>query len=227
MFDAQPCPSHCCAERCCGPGTRHRHGASPLHAFHQCPLVPRFNRGMDGPSVSSRFASVAMDEGHLLSATRYVSLNPVRLSLDALILRQAHCRWSIWPKFQLVETHLFERVRDETALVPVLWHLEVANVLLQAGKRGRIRKADVARRLALISDLPVFVDSETSIRAWRETISLAGRRGLTSYEAAYLELAVRRGMPIEKCGNKTNNPHSGGRENRVSRSNSSDSLLPV
>jgi len=42
---------------------------------------------------------------------------------------------------------LFERVRDQGAVVPGLWHLEVANVLLQAEKRGRIAAGDVAMRL--------------------------------------------------------------------------------
>jgi predicted nucleic acid-binding protein len=53
---------------------------------------------------------------------------------------------------------LFERVRDDGAVVPGLWHLEVANVLLQAELRGRIGRADVARRLMLISDLPIAID---------------------------------------------------------------------
>lgn len=91
---------------------------------------------------------------------------------------------------------LFERVRDGTAFVPALWHLEVANVLLQAEKRGRIGRSEVAVRLTLISDLPVFVDSETTMRAWRDTVDLARRNRLTTYDAAYLELSLRRGLPL-------------------------------
>jgi predicted nucleic acid-binding protein len=90
---------------------------------------------------------------------------------------------------------LFERVRDDGAVVPGLWHLEVANVLLQAERRGRIGRADVARRLMLISDLPIATDQETP-RAWRETLSLARAENLTAYDAAYLELAERRGLPL-------------------------------
>jgi predicted nucleic acid-binding protein len=91
---------------------------------------------------------------------------------------------------------LFERVRDDGAVVPGLWHLEVANVLLQAERRGRIGRADVARRLMLISDLPIATDQETTPRAWRETLSLARAENLTAYDAAYLELAERRGLPL-------------------------------
>jgi predicted nucleic acid-binding protein len=69
---------------------------------------------------------------------------------------------------------LFEEVRDQGAVVPGLWHLEVANVLLQAEKRGRITAADVAIRLELIAELPITTDDERlrapgarSLR-WRE-----------------------------------------------------------
>ena len=91
---------------------------------------------------------------------------------------------------------LFEQVRDHGAVVPGLWHLEVANVLLQAEKRGRITAADVAMRLALIAELPITTDDETTARAWREILPLARAEGLTTYDAAYLELAIRRGLPL-------------------------------
>ena len=92
---------------------------------------------------------------------------------------------------------LFERVRDLGALVPGLWHLEVANVLLQAEKRGRITAGDATMRLDLIAALPITTDSETTARAWREILALARAQGLTTYDAAYLELAIRRGLPLQ------------------------------
>jgi predicted nucleic acid-binding protein len=92
---------------------------------------------------------------------------------------------------------LFERVRDQGAVVPGLWHLEVANVLLQAEKRGRIAAGDVATRLELIAELPITTDTETTARAWREILALARAEGLTTYDAAYLELAIRRGLLLQ------------------------------
>ena len=92
---------------------------------------------------------------------------------------------------------LFERVRDLGAVVPGLWHLEVANVLLQAEKRGRITAGDVTMRLDLIAALPITTDSETTARAWREILALARAQGLTTYDAAYLKLAIRRGLPLQ------------------------------
>ena len=91
---------------------------------------------------------------------------------------------------------LFAQVRDQGAVVPGLWHLEVANVLLPAERRGRIAAADVAMRLELIAELPIETDNETTARAWREILALARAEGLTTYDAAYLELAMRRGLPL-------------------------------
>jgi predicted nucleic acid-binding protein len=93
---------------------------------------------------------------------------------------------------------LFEQVRDHGAVVPGLWHLEVANLLLQAEKRGRITAADVAMRLELIAELPITTDGETIARAWREILALARAEGLTTYDATYLELAIRGLPPVTK-----------------------------
>jgi len=90
----------------------------------------------------------------------------------------------------------FEQVRDQGAVVPALWHLEVANVLLQAEKRGRITMADVTMRLGLIAELPISTDNKATARAWREILALARAQGLTTYDATYLELAIRRGLPL-------------------------------
>jgi predicted nucleic acid-binding protein len=91
---------------------------------------------------------------------------------------------------------LFEQVRDKGALVPGLWHLELANLLLQAETRGRITAADSALRLELFAALPIMIDTETSARAWREIVALARSERLTTHDAAYLELAIRSGAPL-------------------------------
>lgn len=91
---------------------------------------------------------------------------------------------------------LLELARDEGAVVPSLWYLELGNVLLQAERRGRLSAADTTTSLALINKLPIVMDNETSLRALRETLTLARMEQLTSYDAAYLELAMRRGLPL-------------------------------
>jgi predicted nucleic acid-binding protein len=91
---------------------------------------------------------------------------------------------------------VFELVEDAGAWVPSLWRLEVANVLEFGVRRGR---SDSAFRDAALDDLaefPIAVDAETDQRAWTATLSLVIDRRLTVYDAAYLELAKRRRLPL-------------------------------
>ncbi len=83
-----------------------------------------------------------------------------------------------------------------TAVVPSHWPLEVANVLLVAERRGRLKEADSTRFLELLGALPIEVDSETHARAIGAILSLGREHGLSSYDAAYLELAMRESVPL-------------------------------
>jgi len=87
-------------------------------------------------------------------------------------------------------------------LVPRLWHLEIGNVLLVGERRGRCSQTDARNWLSFLSGLPVVVDGETEARAWSDTIGLARQQGLTEYDAAYLELALRQGVPLATCDTK-------------------------
>lgn len=91
---------------------------------------------------------------------------------------------------------LMEQAASEGALVPGLWPLEIANVLLQAVRRRRLGVADAMARLEILRSLPIRIDGATAERAWREILALARAEGLTTYDAAYLELALRCGLPL-------------------------------
>jgi len=91
---------------------------------------------------------------------------------------------------------LLQQLRDGRAFVPNLWHLELGNVLVQAERRKRITSTQISTRLELISRLPIVTDTETDSRAFREILTLARTETLTTYDAAYLELAIRRGIPL-------------------------------
>ena len=91
---------------------------------------------------------------------------------------------------------ILTRVIDDGAVVPTLWSLEVGNTLLVAERRGSIAVGDHKALLRRLAALPIVADLETSTRAWRETIELAQRHRLTLYDAAYLELSLRRGLPL-------------------------------
>ena len=89
-----------------------------------------------------------------------------------------------------------EAASSQGAWVPSLWRLEVANVLEMGVRR---RRHDAAFRDAALADLlhlPIRVDAETDQHAWGATARLAARHGLTVYDAAYLELARRRDIPL-------------------------------
>jgi predicted nucleic acid-binding protein len=91
---------------------------------------------------------------------------------------------------------IFENLIEASAWVPSLWHLEVANVL-QVGIRRQRHAADFRDRvLSDLSEFPIHVDPETHRQAWGTTARLAERYGLTVYDAAYLELALRRSLPL-------------------------------
>ena len=91
---------------------------------------------------------------------------------------------------------LQDRLKDGNALVPGLWRLEVGNVLARAERRKRLTPAQTSAQLELLDRLPVTTDTETDSRAFREILSLARTEGLTTYDAAYLELATRRGVAL-------------------------------
>ena len=82
------------------------------------------------------------------------------------------------------------------AWVPALWHLEVANAMLYAKKRRRIDSAGVEKFLATLQGLRIEVDDQTMALAWSKTLSLGEAYGLSVYDGAYLELALRMGLPL-------------------------------
>ena len=91
---------------------------------------------------------------------------------------------------------LLDQLANGAALVPLHWRLELGNVLVQAERRGRITPAQVAASVEFVNRLPIEVDAETDTRSFREVLALARSTNLTTYDAAYLELAQRRGLSL-------------------------------
>lgn len=91
---------------------------------------------------------------------------------------------------------VLESLVDVDATVPNLWHLEAANVLVTAERRGELETGDVERFIAQLESLPFQVDPMTAHQAFSRTLSLSKAYKLSSYDAAYLELAIREGLPI-------------------------------
>lgn len=91
---------------------------------------------------------------------------------------------------------VFDLVSRGGAWAPALWRLEVANVLEMSTRRVRHAADFRDATLADLAQLPIQVDSETDSNAWGSTLQLAERHALTLYDAAYLELALRRNLPL-------------------------------
>ncbi len=89
---------------------------------------------------------------------------------------------------------LLDRLATDPATVPNLWHLEVANVLVQAIRKkpkSRITSTQRAQFLAMLDNATIHVDPHTHPHAWNSTLDLADKFQLSTYDAAYLELALR------------------------------------
>ena len=91
---------------------------------------------------------------------------------------------------------LLTDLAEGEALVPSIWPLEVANVLLRSERRGRINRVDVARFAELLLGMPIRVHAATETFAFEEALPLARDTGLSVYDASYLELAGRLGLPL-------------------------------
>ncbi len=97
---------------------------------------------------------------------------------------------------------LLEQVVEHGAVAPAVWPLEVLNALVMAERRKRVDAAQRQRLTGFLRDLPIALDAETAAQAWSATVQLAERHRLTVYDAAYLELAQRRGLPLASLDNE-------------------------
>ena len=91
---------------------------------------------------------------------------------------------------------VLNKLEFSTAFAPSIWPLEVGNVLLVAERNKRLRQADSIRFIALLSELPIIVEPESPDRMMNEIVSIARAYDLSTYDASYLDLAMRKGIPI-------------------------------
>ena len=91
---------------------------------------------------------------------------------------------------------ILERLTGAVAYVPSVWSFEVVNVLLAAERKRFIREADSVRFISLLSQLPISVEYECPEKAMKDLLGLARIHNLSSYDASYLDLAMRKGLPL-------------------------------
>jgi predicted nucleic acid-binding protein len=104
--------------------------------------------------------------------------------------------WVLPGESSTASVTLLADIADQGAATTGIWPLEIANVLLMAERRSRITLAERLHALSLLAELPIQVDARTAVLARGLTSELAALRGLTLYDASYLELALRLGLPL-------------------------------
>jgi len=91
---------------------------------------------------------------------------------------------------------VLKRLRQSSAIVPAIWPLEVANVLRSGERRGRLTQTQTEQIIVDLESLSILVEPVEIGRALGHILPLAREHALTPYDAAYLELALRLGLPL-------------------------------
>lgn len=121
----------------------------------------------------------------------------MRLVLDNSVVM----RWLFGdgdPEARNYATHILDVLAQNgaRAVVPSLWPLEAGNVIVRAEAKGLLREARSAEFLGLVREMAIDVDASTAANALTDVLQLARRLRLSTYDAAYLELALREGLPL-------------------------------
>lgn len=93
-------------------------------------------------------------------------------------------------------SRVLDAMKHDQAIVPVTWGLEVANVIAKAEAKAWVTEARSEAFLAMLGDVDIEVDTATFTHALTDTLQLARRYKLSAYDASYLELALRSGLPL-------------------------------
>lgn len=91
---------------------------------------------------------------------------------------------------------VLDKLETAVAYAPAIWPLEVCNVLLVAERKNILSKAGVIRFMSLVRSLPIVVEQESPGRMFTEIFALAREFRLSTYDASYLDLAMRLGLPL-------------------------------
>lgn len=91
---------------------------------------------------------------------------------------------------------VLDAMKKDNAFVPVTWGLEVANVIARAEAKDLVTEARSGAFLEMLEGVDIEVDAATFAHALSDTLQLARRYNLSAYDASYLELALRLGLPL-------------------------------
>lgn len=100
------------------------------------------------------------------------------------------------PEVLIYASKVLDAIKQDIALVPATWGLEVANVIARAEAKALVTEARSGAFLEMLNDVDIEVDAATFAHALSGTLQLARRYKLSAYDASYLELALRLGIPL-------------------------------
>jgi predicted nucleic acid-binding protein len=105
--------------------------------------------------------------------------------------------WSFKDEVSPYAAFIVGSMKHHRALAPLIWPLEINNALISAVRRGRIDELVAHRIRTTLDRLPVDIDAEIAVgRLGQRILDLGVEHGLSAYDASYLELAARRGVPL-------------------------------
>ena len=116
----------------------------------------------------------------------------MRMVLDAAVALS----WCFPDEADEYTQRILEMQKSGGAVVPTIWPLEIANALVVAERKTRIEASEAGQFIALLLELGLRGGAATSTQALGEIRALARAHGLSAYDAAYLELAIREGLPL-------------------------------
>lgn len=121
-----------------------------------------------------------------------------RLVLDASVA----LAWCFEDESSAYSEAVLDALESAEVFVPALWAMEIANTLMLAARRKRIDAKELERRIAFFDQLPIAVDYVAPQAVFGSLRALAAEHGLTIYDAAYLELALRLDVPLATLDSK-------------------------
>jgi predicted nucleic acid-binding protein len=121
-----------------------------------------------------------------------------KLVLDASVAMS----WCFPDESDSYAASVLDALPSSQAVVPWLWPLEIANVLLAGERRGRLSESDTTRFLSMLESLPIVIDRTPPSPVTEDILQLGRRHGLSAYDACYIELARREGLALATIDNQ-------------------------
>ena len=123
------------------------------------------------------------------------------MSADFVIDNSVVMSWCFRDETNRYADSMLDRLPDARVFVPSIWPLEVVNVLVVAERRRRLSEAGSVQFITLLSQLPIVVEQRPTQKVMKELLMLARSSSLSSYDASYLDLAMRKGLPLATLDN--------------------------